>query len=68
MRGLAQERLRDGIGSETPFTLTHWDDGTMSLADKTTGREIQLDAFGPTNSGAFAQIFTARNQKRSQIQ
>lgn len=68
MRGLAQERLRDGIGSETAFKLTHWDDGTMSLADPATGREISLDAFGPSNSGAFAQIFSARNQERSQIQ
>ena len=62
VRGLAQEREREGIGSETPFTLTHWSDGTMSLADPTIGRRVSLDAFGPTNAEAFAQLFSARSQ------
>jgi putative photosynthetic complex assembly protein len=62
VRGLAQEREREGIGPETPFTLTHWSDGTMSLADPTIGRRVSLDAFGPTNAEAFAQMFTARSQ------
>ncbi len=57
MRGLAQERRRDGVGDETPFVLTHWTDGTMSLEDPTDGRRIDLDAFGPTNAQAFAQLF-----------
>jgi putative photosynthetic complex assembly protein len=61
VRGLAQEREREGIGRETPFTLTHWSDGTMSLADSAIGRRISLDAFGPTNAGAFAQLFSARS-------
>jgi len=62
VRGLAQEREREGIGRETPFTLTHWSDGTLSLADSAIGRRISLDAFGPTNAEAFAQLFLARSQ------
>ncbi len=62
VRGLAQEREREGVGRETPFTLTHWSDGTMSLADPTIGRRVSLDAFGPTNAEAFAQMFSARSQ------
>ena len=58
MRGLARERIRSGIGSETPFKLTRWSDGTLSLLDETSGRRIDLDAFGPTNAGAFAQFFS----------
>ena len=58
MRGLARERIRSGIGPETPFKLTRWSDGTLSLLDETSGRRIDLDAFGPSNAGAFAQFFS----------
>ena len=60
LRGFAHERMRDGIGSATPFTLTRWRDGTESLADETTGRRIDLDAFGPTQAEAFAQLLVAK--------
>jgi len=60
MRGMARERRRMSIGEQPPFLLTRWSDGTISLADKTTERVISLDAFGPTNAGAFAQLFTSR--------
>jgi putative photosynthetic complex assembly protein len=62
LRGLVRERKREGIGPETPFTLTHWSDGTISLEDTTIGRRVSLEAFGPTNAGAFAQLFSARSQ------
>ncbi len=60
LRGLARERRRSGLDGETPFLLTHWSDGTVSLDDKATGRRVSLDAFGPTNAQAFAQLFGAR--------
>jgi putative photosynthetic complex assembly protein len=59
LRGLARERKRQGIGIEPPFILTRWADGRLSLEDPTTGRVIALDAFGPTNGEAFAQLLTA---------
>ena len=62
LRGLARERIREGVGEVPPFTLTRWDDGTISLEDAATGRRIDLDAFGPTNAGAFVQLFAARRQ------
>ena len=34
----------------TPFTLTRWSDGTVSLEDTTTSRRVNLDAFGPDNA------------------
>jgi putative photosynthetic complex assembly protein len=64
MRGLARERKREGAGEDMPFTLTHWTDGTVSLLDPVTGRKIALDAFGPANAQAFAQLFAARSQTR----
>jgi putative photosynthetic complex assembly protein len=57
LRGLAQERRRSGIGEATPFLLTRWSDGRLSLDDPTTGRDVALEAFGETNAGAFAQLF-----------
>jgi putative photosynthetic complex assembly protein len=59
LRGLARERKHQGIGIEPPFILTRWADGRLSLEDPTTGRVIALDAFGPTNGEAFAQLLTA---------
>ena len=59
MRGLVQERKRSGIDDSAPFLLTRWNDGTLSLKDPATGRRVNLDAFGPTNVGAFAQFFSA---------
>ena len=58
LRGLARERMRSGFGQETPFALTRWSNGSISLHDETSGRRIDLDAFGPTNAQAFAQFFT----------
>ena len=64
LRGLAQERKRSDIGDQAPFGLVHWDDGHMTLEDATTGRRVALDAFGPTNAQAFAQLFSARGGVR----
>lgn len=58
LRGLARERGRRGIGAEPPFRLTRWADGRLSLEDPTTGRRIDLEAFGPTNSAVFARLMT----------
>jgi putative photosynthetic complex assembly protein len=56
MRGLARERKREDIGMAPPFRLTRWSDGRLSLQDPSTGREIYLEAFGPTNADSFAQL------------
>ena len=62
MRGFAHERSRDGIGAETPFMLTRWSDGTLSVTDATTGRRVDLDAFGPNQTEAFASLFSSRRE------
>lgn len=56
MRGLAQERLRQGADGTTPFQLTRWSDGRLSLTDPVTHRSVYLEAFGPTNAAAFAAL------------
>lgn len=64
LRGLARERRRADQDGATPFTLTRWSDGTLSLEDATTNRRVNLDAFGPDNARAFAQLFNERRRER----
>ncbi len=65
LRGLARERKREDLGSETPFRLSAWTDGGVSLEDPATGRTLDLRAFGPTQVEAFARLLPApREDKR----
>jgi putative photosynthetic complex assembly protein len=59
LRGLAQERMRRDLGPETPFQLTRWSDGRLSLADPVTDRHVYLEAFGPSNVAPFAALLDA---------
>lgn len=58
LRGLARERKRQDIGPEPAFKLIRWADGRLTLEDPTTRRVVDLAAFGPTNSGVFADLLT----------
>jgi len=51
--------LLHSVSAEPPFVLTRWANGTLSLHDPTTGRKVELDAFGPTNAQAFAGLLNA---------
>jgi putative photosynthetic complex assembly protein len=64
MRGLARDRRAEHIGERAPFRLTHWANGRLSLDDPSTGRHIDLEVFGMTNAGAFAEILTAATQAK----
>ena len=56
----ARDRRSRGVGPEAPFLLVRSTGGGLFLEDPQTGRRIGLDAFGPTNSGAFARLLDAR--------
>lgn len=64
LRGLARERRFRGVSAEEPFRLTRWADGRLSLEDPSTGRNIELRAFGPTNEVAFARLLMAPTATR----
>ena len=64
VRGLAQERKRQGFGADAPFRLTGWADGRLTLDDPLTRRHIELEAFGPTNAQAFAGFLTLTRPER----
>ena len=60
MRGLARDRHARGIGSRTPFDLTLYRDGELSLTDTATGRSIELTAFGSANRASFAALLDSK--------
>jgi putative photosynthetic complex assembly protein len=63
MRGLARERRLGDIGAEPPFRLTRYVGGQITLTDTSTGKQIDLGAFGSTNTEAFARLMNLRSAK-----
>lgn len=59
LRALTRDRKRDQLGNATPFRLTAWDDGRLTLEDPATGHKVPLEAFGDTNKGVFQAILEA---------
>jgi putative photosynthetic complex assembly protein len=60
MRGLARQRIRQDADKEVPFRLTEWADGRLTLEDPTTGRRVEMEAFGISNEQVFANLLTAK--------
>lgn len=56
LRSLVRERRTRGIGAEQAFELTSYADGRLTLLDPATGQKLDLEAFGPSNAGAFARL------------
>jgi putative photosynthetic complex assembly protein len=59
LRGMFRSRKLESIGHAPPFTLAREADGRLTLTDKQTARTIDLESFGPTNTGAFARLLAA---------
>lgn len=60
MRGLARERMRQGVSRELPFRMIGGADGGLTLEDPGTGRRVDLGSFGPTNAAVFAHLMATR--------
>lgn len=56
MRGFVRDRKLRKFGAEIPFNLSLYPNKRLTMSDPTTGKEIDLRAFGPTNEGAFARF------------
>jgi putative photosynthetic complex assembly protein len=50
-----------------PFRLALHADGRLTLEDPATSRTIELQAFGPANSGAFARLLPANAPIRAAL-
>ena len=57
LRGMFRQRKIDSLGRAARFTLAREQNNRLTLTDPENHRRIELDAFGPTNTEAFAKIF-----------
>lgn len=60
LRLLVVERRRFGQPLDAPFIVTHWSNGSITLADAAAGKTLELNAYGPTNASAFAALISTR--------
>ena len=63
MRGLARERRLGDIGAQPPFRLTRYAGGQITLTDTSTDKQIDLGAFGSSNTESFARLMNLRSAK-----
>ena len=59
LRGLAHIRKRWDVPQSAPFRLSAGAEGRLTLKDPATGNLIELEAFGRTNAGDFAELLAA---------
>ena len=60
LRGFARTRRQDGLGSGPPLRLTGYADGRLTLFDPSTGRAVELEAFGSQNEAVFVRLLTMK--------
>jgi putative photosynthetic complex assembly protein len=58
LRGMQHRRVVAHTDSMTPFALTRWRDGRITLDDPATGMHVAVNSFGPTQVASFEQLFT----------
>jgi putative photosynthetic complex assembly protein len=64
LRGMFRTRKLESMGHDATFLLARQADGRLTLEDSQTGRRVDLDSFGPTNSAAFAGLLAAGRRAR----
>jgi putative photosynthetic complex assembly protein len=64
LRGMFRTRKLESLGHDARFRLAREADGRLTLQDPQTGRQVELDSFGPTNSAAFADLLVAGRRVR----
>ncbi len=58
LRGFARVRRSEGLGSGPPLDLVGYADGQLILSDPSTGRLVELEAFGSENEAVFVRLLT----------
>lgn len=59
LRGMFRSRKLESMSRDASFRLAREADGRLTLDDPESGRRVDLDSFGPTNSAAFEGILVA---------
>ncbi len=65
LRGLFRERKLEALGRAGAFRIERAADGRLALEDLATRRRIDLTAFGPDNTAAFARLLEAGRARRA---
>jgi putative photosynthetic complex assembly protein len=63
LRSLAFDRQRNHIGPAPAFIIAKWSDGHSTIDDPTTGRRVDLAAFGYANMQTFERLVAMRGDK-----
>lgn len=63
-RGIDYKRNLAHVDPETPFALTRWQNGRITLDDPATGMHIAVNSFGPTQVASFEQLFRRGEPRR----
>lgn len=64
VRSLVHQRRIRGIGAETAFTLTEWQNGSLTLGDPATDRSVEVSSFGPDNRAVYQNLLPPREGAR----
>lgn len=56
VRGLADRRRVAKLTHDSPFLLTAWEDGRVTLEDPLTGQRVAVSSFGPTQVKSFVAL------------
>ena len=60
LRAFGLKRNQMKIDSATPYTVTRWESGRVSLVDSKTGQFIPVDSFGPYVQKMFEPLVAAQ--------
>ncbi len=60
-RGIDYKRSLADVSPDTPFALTRWQNGKITLDDPSTGMHIAVNSFGETQVASFEQLFRVEN-------
>lgn len=66
LRGLSRDRKLRKLDPAAPFRLVARTNGQLSIEDQSTGRTVNLNAFGPSNKAPFAKILSASRTAQQQ--
>ncbi|MEZ5790953.1 MAG: photosynthetic complex assembly protein PuhC [Nitratireductor sp.] len=62
LRALSRMRFVAKTDESVPYRLIRWENGAISLSDTASGERLLLNAFGPDNAAAFAELLDAKVQ------
>ena len=63
IRAFGLKRNQMKIAPATPFMVTRWESGRVTLNDPATGHQVPVDSFGPTVTKMFAPLVPEKSAK-----